>query len=55
MLLEQGADDEDRVNAHLLVGQAQVALRLDGQLGECDGKAARQVVVLCVDQGAAEG
>ena len=55
MLFEQGADDEDRVDAHLLVGQAQVALRLDCQLGECDGKAASQVVVLCVDQGAAEG
>ena len=55
MLFEQGADDEDRVDAHLLVGQAQVALRLDGQLSERDGKAARQVVVLCVDQGAAEG
>lgn len=46
MLFEEGADDEDSIDRHLLVRHAQIALRLHCKLGESDSEARRKVVVL---------
>mmetsp|Transcript_19580 Transcript_19580/g.26463 ORF Transcript_19580/g.26463 Transcript_19580/m.26463 type:complete len:392 (-) Transcript_19580:1518-2693(-) len=55
VLLEKGADDENGVEGHLLVRHAQVALGFDRQLRHGHRQTTRQVVILCVDEGVAQG
>jgi hypothetical protein len=55
MLLQEGADYENRVDRKLLISHAQITLSLHGELGKSHSQTASKIVVLSVNQRVSEG